>query len=200
VDDAFIAPALARPRQKGADVKCSAGWTIRILAATTMMLTGAVHADAQPKGETYAFKVLGTVSYRCYGGYGPVKAVDSRTKVVCDNETKKQTLVSEAVKVTIKAEPNPDDSNDMYGDWSKDFQFAGRKFTALLSLSKAVDAPSRTPYRLTVDAYDDEPSHRRTSTSADAAQVKELNALSVRYSSMGQPEEIEYNLSVTPVQ
>jgi len=166
-----------------------------------MILAGAVCADdAQPKGETHAFKVRGIVSYRCYGGYGPVKGVDSRTKVVCDNETKKKTLVDEVVKVLIKSEPNPDDSKDLYGSWNKDFQFEGRKFTAFLALSKEIDKPSKTPYRLAVDAYDDEPSPRRTSTSADAAQVKELNALTVQYSSMGQPVEIEYTLSVTPVQ
>src|SRR5207302_6208419 len=116
------------------NVKCSAAWTIRILAATTMILAGAVCADdAQPNGETHAFKVRGIVSYRCYGGYGPVKGVDSRTKVVCDNETKKKSLVDEVVKVSIKSEPNPDDSKDLYGSWNKDFQFEGRKFTAFLA-------------------------------------------------------------------
>jgi hypothetical protein len=176
-------------------------WKRTIFFLVVILLTGAVSAGEIPqKSETYSFKVRGDVSYRCYGGYGAQKDVDSRTKVACDNSTKKETLVNEVVTVQIKAEPNPDDSKDMDGDWVKDVQFEGRKFTAFLSLFKAVDVPSKNPYQLTVDAHDDEPSHRTTSTFAVARQVKDLNALTVRYSSKEQPEEIEFTLQIEPVQ
>jgi hypothetical protein len=42
-------------------------------------------------------------------------------------------------------------------------------------------------------AFDDEPTHRAMATVADARQVKGLNSVTVRYSSMEQPEAIEYN-------
>lgn len=177
-------------------IKCIAGF----LFISSALATESVSAgDLTPKSETYSFKVSGKVSYRCYGGYGPKKGVDSRTKVPCDNETKKETLFNQIVVVQIKTEPNPDDSKDLYGSWDKSVEFEGRKFTAFLSLSKTVDVESKTPYRLSVDARDDEPMHRQTTTFSEATRVKDLNALTVNYNSSDQPEEIEYAFSVEAV-
>jgi hypothetical protein len=40
---------------------------------------------------------------------------------------------------------------------------------------------------------------RATSMSADAAQVKQLNVLTVRYHSVGTPEEINFTVRIEPV-
>ena len=155
--------------------------------------------DGSQGKEIYFFKVRGTVTYRCYGGYGTQKFFDSRTKAPCDNKTKSKILFDERVKIEIKVEPNPANSKDLGGDLQRNVQFEGRKFTAAVSLFKLVDVQSLTPYRLRVVAIDDEPGRRQTAIYADVDQVKNLNALTVQYSSAGQPEEIEYQLLIEPV-
>jgi hypothetical protein len=182
-------------------MKTLAGWNTKVLAGTLLFLAGTACAgEPAQKSETHSFKVRGNISYRCYSGSGAQKNTDSRTKAPCDSQTRKQTLVDEVIQIEIKAEPNPDDSKDLYGEWKKDIDFEGRKFSAFLSLAKSVDTPSKTPYRLMVDANDDEPGHRRTTTSADARQVKDFNILTLRYASKEQPEEIEYDLLIEAVQ
>jgi hypothetical protein len=58
----------------------------------------------------------------------------------------------------------------------------------------ALGAPFLVGKRVQPDrAFDDEPTHRAMATVADARQVKGLNSVTVRYSSMEQPEAIEYN-------
>jgi hypothetical protein len=170
------------------------------LCFTTFPVAPSLFAGSpSPASETYTFKIHGDVTYRCYGGYDSVKAVDSRTKVPCDNKTKKKALFDERVVVVIKVEPNPEDSKDLAGDTGKTVQFEGRKFTGGFSLFKQVDSPSPAPYRLRLVACDDEPTSRQTAVYADAKQVKDFNKLTINYISIGQPEEIQYIFSVEPV-
>jgi len=183
-------------------VNCSAGWTIRILAATTMILAGAVCADdAQPKGETPCVQgALGSFSYRCYGGLRPGEgAWTAVPRSYATNETKKKNLGGRSGEgIDQERAQSGRLKRTSTGVGTRISSSRGRKFTAFLSLIKRnrqafednlIGWPwTRTTTNLRL---------ARTSTSADAAQVKELNALTVQYSSMGQPVEIEYTLSVT---
>lgn len=172
---------------------------LALICSSVFEMRTAWAGDVSQGKETYFFKVRGTVTYRCYGGYGTQKVFDSRTKAPCDNKTKSKVLFDERVKIEIKVEPNPADSKDLGGDLQKSVQFEGRKFTAAVSLFKLVDVQSTTPYRLRVVAIDDEPGRRQTAIYTDVDQVKNLNALTVQYSSTGQPEEINYQLLIEPV-
>jgi hypothetical protein len=176
------------------------GFEIQVLClAIVALFKPIVAGELPPGGETHAFKIHGYVTYRCYAGYGPVKQVDSRTQVPCDNQTRKKVLIDERIVVRIREEPNPEDSRDLSGGMQRDVRWEGRTFTASLTLFKSVDAPAATPYRLCITACDDEPVHRHTAVIADARQVGDFNRLTVTCTSVGQPEEIEFNVSVEPV-
>ena len=174
----------------------------RFWAVATTMLCGVGTAAAAPPPpgavETHSFKVTATVSYRCYGGYGPKKAVDSRTKVTCDNKTETKNLFDKVMSIKIADEPDPEDSKDLEGSWEQTIEFKGRRFMAAVSLFKFVSS-SKTPYyTLRLVARDDEPGSRQTAVFAQAGEVRAFNKLMIQYGSAGQPEEIDYQFSIEP--
>ena len=155
-------------------------------------------AEVSKTAETHAFSIYGIVSYRCYAGTATEKNVDSRTKVPCDSKTTKAVLFNERINLKIDVEPNPENSKDLVGSWQKSVAFSGRNFIVAVSLFKDVVAKSSEVYRLRVVAYDDELTNRQTAVFANAKSIKNLNALMLNYTSQGQPEEIDFNLTVEP--
>lgn len=149
--------------------------------------------------ETYIFHVRSNISYRCYEGDGQVKAVDSRTHAVCDNKTINKTLIDENVSIKITDEPTPDDSKNLAGDWIREVNFKGRKFTVALTLFKTVPADGGYPYRLRAVAEDDEPTTRHNAVFIDSDAVARFSPLYLDYVSSGQPEEITLSTFVAPV-
>jgi hypothetical protein len=150
--------------------------------------------------ETHSFKVHAEVQYRCYGGTGAQKASDTRTHVVCDDQTERKVLVDEVIRIQIRNEPNPDDAKDLEGSWGRTFEYKGRKLQIAVDLFKTVPAKGPRPYELRLVADDDEPGTRMSSTLAQAEKTSAFNKLTIDYSSRGQPEEITYRVSIEPAQ
>ena len=169
------------------------------LAAVALLAASASHAQhpvAAP--ETHAFRLKAEVHYRCYGGYPP-KLKDSRTQVLCDNKTYSQVLFDERIQLRIQQEPSPDQSPTLAGDISRTREFRGRLFSVTMSLFKVMDPGQPVVYRLYAEADDDEPAkHRATSLGLVATAVKQFNPLQISYESRGQPEEIQYRVTIEP--
>ena len=168
-----------------------------LASSLALFLLAAAPAPTPP--ETHRFRIVGQVDYRCYAGTGAVKAVDSRTKAVCDNKELHQKLFDEVVALKIVNEPTPDAALDLEGSWLKTVPFKGRGFEIAISLFKSVPSRSPRPYRLRAVAHDDEPGTRSTAVYAEAETPGRLNVLTIEVTSAGQPEEITFNAVITPV-
>jgi len=149
---------------------------------------------AVPSPQTHSFKVTAVVSYRCYAGTAEQKARDSRTGVVCDSKTYQKTLLDKSVPITIRYEPNPDDDQELVGDWKDEQEFKGRKFSVSITLFKE----PKGGFRMRLSASDGEPLTRATEVFVNFSDPKALNAFSLVTDSRGQPEEIDYRVTVGP--
>lgn len=168
------------------------------LCLAALLAASASHAQQSPAPETHAFVVRAEVQYRCFGGYPP-KQRDSRTRVLCDNKTYHQVLVNERVDLRIQQEPSPDPSPSLAGSITRKRELRGRNFTLAMSLFKDVAPGKPARYRLHAEADDDEPGQRRQSRVAlQAASVKAFSPLQIGYDSVGQPEEIQYLVTIEP--
>jgi len=167
--------------------------TGKFFLLVVLLFTGFVHA--MPLAEKHQFHMLGQVKYRCYAGYSGKKVFDSRTKKVCDNKTYENTVVDKVVAIDIKDEPDPEDSKELAGDWQGNFDFKGRKFIIATSLFK--DATT-SKYRVRLVAEDDEPTPRKTAVFTEVKNLKDMNPLTIEYSSAGTKEEISFWVEVKP--
>lgn len=148
--------------------------------------------------ETQSFQIKGEVHYRCFGG-NPPKSRDSRTQVACDNKDHHKVLFNERVSVQIKQEPTPDNNPSLAGGLTRTATYQGRTFTMGMSLFKDLEPGQPAVYRLRTVAQDDEPRNPRQSEwMSRASAVKSLNPLTVKYLSVGQPEEIVFSVSIAP--
>lgn len=139
--------------------------------------------------ETHAFKVTGNVRYRCYAGNDGKKVFDSMTKAPCDSKDYKSTVIDKIVTVTIKDEPDPEDSKELEGSWGETFEFKGRKFTVAISLFKM---PPPAKYRLRLVATDNEPNSRSVAVFTEVKDIDKMNQVSIDHSSAGTKEAISF--------
>ena len=171
-------------------------FSLATIAFLTASVSHAQHPVAAP--ETHAFQLKAEVHYRCFGGYPP-KLKDSRTQVPCDNKTYSQVLFDERISLRIQQEPSPDNSPTLAGAISRTREFRGRHFSVTMSLFKDMNPGQPVVYRLYAEADDDEPAKRRETTlGLRATAVKHFNPLQISYDSRGQPEEIQYRVTIEP--
>ena len=148
--------------------------------------------------ETHTFQIKAEVHYRCFGG-NPPKSRDSRTQVLCDNKDYHKVLFNERVSVQIKRESTPDNNPSLVGDLTRSVDYQGRKFDLYMGLSKDIAPGKPTTYSLRTLAEDDEPGKRRQSEVLTRAKSpKEFSPLTVKYLSIGHPEEIVYTVTIEP--
>lgn len=171
---------------------------LKHLCLAALLVASASHAQQSAASETHAFAVRAEVQYRCFGGYPP-KQRDSRTQVLCDNKTYHQVLVNERVDLRIQQEPSPDPLPSLAGSISRTREFRGRNFALSMSLFKDIEPGKPARYRLHAEADDDEPGrHRQSRVALQAASVKAFSPLQIGYDSVGQPEEIQYLVTIEP--
>ena len=168
-----------------------------LLAIATLGCAWSASAQSTAS-ETHTFQIKAEVNYRCFGG-NPPKSRDSRTQVLCDNKDYHKVLFNERVSVQIKREPTPDNNPSLVGDLTRSVAYQGRKFDLYMGLSKDIVPGKPTTYSLRTIAEDDEPGKRRQSEVLTRAKsTKEFSPLTVKYLSMGQPEEIVYTVTIEP--
>lgn len=154
-----------------------------------------VSSWAQTPSERHQFHVSGRVQYRCYAGYGSEakNVVDDTTQLPCDNQSYTETLIDKVISVDIRDEPDPLHSTELAGSWSEIFEFKGRKFEIAVTLFKEL-SPSH--YRIRLMAADSEPTSRKTAVFTEMKTLREMNPLSVHYSSSGKKEEVDFWVEV----
>ncbi len=155
----------------------------------------AFFSQAATPSEKIQFHVLGRVKYRCYAGYSGQKVYDSKTKQACDNKSYESVVIDKVVTIDIKDEADPEESKDLAGDWDGKFEFKGRNYIIVMSLFKI---SSTGHYRLRLSAEDDEPTPRKTGIFSEFKNIKEMNPLSMAYSSSGTKEEMSFSVDVKP--
>lgn len=168
--------------------------TIRSVFLSSLIFFVAVALAATP-AEKHQFHILGRVKYRCYAGYSGKKVVDARTKKGCDNKSYDSVVVDRVIAIDIKDDADPEDSKDLAGDWTGKFEFKGREFVIVMTLFK--DAAT-SHYRVRLVAEDDEPTSRKTAIFSEIKNFKEMNPLSIEYTSAGTKEEISFWVEVKP--
>jgi hypothetical protein len=165
------------------------------IIVSLIFIFGCDYAMATTPAEKHSFHVVGSVSYRCYTGYKGVTLTDDMTKNPCDNKTYKSTVIDKVISITIKDEPDPENSKDLEGSWIENFEYQGRKFEIAISLFKM--SPTNI-YRVRLVAVDNEPTPRQTAIYSEMKNVKKMNPLAVDYSSIGKKEEINFLVTISP--
>lgn len=152
-------------------------------------------AMAVTPSEIHQFHILGKVKYRCYAGYDGKKVVDEVTKQPCDNKDYNSVLIDKIVSIEINDGPDPEDSKELSGGWGEKFDFKGRKFDIAMTLFKESTPPR---YRIRLVAEDNEATSRKSAVFTEMKSLKDMNPLSIDYSSAGKKEEIGFWVEVKP--
>lgn len=141
--------------------------------------------------EIHEFRVRGDVSHRCYAGFSGRPAVSAK----CDNKNHKKTVFEKVLAIKIVDEPDPDDSNELAGSVSEEFEFKGQKFVFAVSLFKSTGAE---PYRVRMVADRNGLKSESHAVFASLKSPRDLNKLALEYFSNGDKETVSLWATIEP--
>ena len=153
----------------------------------------------QASSETHRFEVTAWVNYRCFGGVPATKA-DPRTHVKCDNTDKQLVFLNkEPISITLKKEATPDNDPTLVGSFLRDFNFQGRSFSTLISLTKSASKSSSDVYTLMLLASSDVRPEVDSRFAIQSNSVQSLNPSTVSFFAIDDTVTIDFKLMVHPL-
>lgn len=142
--------------------------------------------------EIHEFRVRGDVSYRCYAGFSGKPPVSAK----CDNKDHKKTVLEKVLAIKIIDEPDPEDSKELVGAVSEEFEFKGQKFVIAVSLFKGTGVE---PYRVRMVADRAGLKPESHVVFATLKSPRDLNKLSLEYFSNGDKETVHLWATIEPI-